>query len=87
MQEKEEEEESNTIGLWLGWIMAAIYMGGRLPQILLNVSSQKQEKEKPRFKEKKYMYPIFNIFNGCFFSLYQIKRESVEVCMQINTLF
>lgn len=30
--------EGNTYGLLLGWIMAAIYMGGRLPQIYLNVS-------------------------------------------------
>ncbi|THU72639.1 hypothetical protein C4D60_Mb04t14320 [Musa balbisiana] len=28
--------EGNTYGLLLGWIMAAIYMGGRLPQIYLN---------------------------------------------------
>lgn len=25
-------------GVWLGWAMAAIYMGGRIPQIVLNVS-------------------------------------------------
>lgn len=25
-------------GQWLGWLMAAIYMGGRIPQIVLNVS-------------------------------------------------
>ncbi|KAM0949965.1 hypothetical protein DsansV1_C05g0058411 [Dioscorea sansibarensis] len=31
------EMEINTMGLWLGWIMAAIYMGGRLPQIYLNI--------------------------------------------------
>ncbi|KAG9440875.1 hypothetical protein H6P81_021040 [Aristolochia fimbriata] len=29
--------ESNVYGLWLGWLMAAIYMGGRLPQIWLNI--------------------------------------------------
>uniref|UniRef100_A0A1D1YUT7 Protein RTC2 n=1 Tax=Anthurium amnicola TaxID=1678845 RepID=A0A1D1YUT7_9ARAE len=29
--------ESNPYGLWLGWIMATIYMGGRLPQIFLNI--------------------------------------------------
>ncbi|KAJ8486584.1 hypothetical protein OPV22_019069 [Ensete ventricosum] len=29
--------EENTYGLLLGWIMAAIYMGGRLPQIYLNI--------------------------------------------------
>lgn len=27
------------IGTFLGWAMAAIYMGGRLPQIYLNVSN------------------------------------------------
>lgn len=26
------------IGSYMGWAMAAIYMGGRLPQICLNVS-------------------------------------------------
>ncbi|XP_064959969.1 uncharacterized protein LOC135610009 isoform X2 [Musa acuminata AAA Group] len=29
--------EGNTYGLLLGWIMAAIYTGGRLPQIYLNI--------------------------------------------------
>ncbi|XP_020240898.1 seven transmembrane protein 1-like isoform X2 [Asparagus officinalis] len=29
--------EANTYGMILGWIMAAIYMGGRLPQIYLNI--------------------------------------------------
>ncbi|KAL6012403.1 hypothetical protein ACLOJK_002890 [Asimina triloba] len=33
---QEEGIESNPIGIWLGWLMAAIYMGGRLPQIFLN---------------------------------------------------
>ncbi|KAM0032165.1 hypothetical protein Hdeb2414_s0016g00472061 [Helianthus debilis subsp. tardiflorus] len=29
---------SNTVyGQWLGWMMAAIYMGGRIPQIVLNI--------------------------------------------------
>lgn len=30
--------EHSVFGQWLGWLMAAIYMGGRLPQIWLNVS-------------------------------------------------
>lgn len=29
--------EHSAFGQWLGWLMAAIYMGGRLPQIWLNV--------------------------------------------------
>nr|AAD12006.1 hypothetical protein [Arabidopsis thaliana] len=29
--------ESSRIGMFLGWAMAAIYMGGRLPQICLNM--------------------------------------------------
>lgn len=33
------ENSSSPLGTWLGWIMAAIYMGARLPQISLNVSS------------------------------------------------
>ncbi|KAJ0039888.1 hypothetical protein Pint_28205 [Pistacia integerrima] len=28
--------EHSVFGQWLGWLMAAIYMGGRLPQIWLN---------------------------------------------------
>ncbi|KAF5736073.1 vacuolar amino acid transporter YPQ1 isoform X1 [Tripterygium wilfordii] len=28
--------EHSAFGQWLGWLMAAIYMGGRIPQILLN---------------------------------------------------
>ncbi|CAN1324310.1 Probable vacuolar amino acid transporter YPQ1 [Linum perenne] len=28
---------SNAVGQWLGWLMAAIYMGGRIPQIWLNI--------------------------------------------------
>ncbi|GLJ24492.1 hypothetical protein SUGI_0467750 [Cryptomeria japonica] len=30
-------DSSSQLGTWLGWIMAAIYMGGRLPQIHLNI--------------------------------------------------
>lgn len=29
--------EHNAFGQWLGWLMAAIYMGGRIPQIVLNI--------------------------------------------------
>lgn len=29
--------EHNAVGQWLGWLMAAIYMGGRIPQIVLNI--------------------------------------------------
>ncbi|CAH8344682.1 unnamed protein product [Eruca vesicaria subsp. sativa] len=29
--------EHSALGQWLGWLMAAIYMGGRLPQIWLNI--------------------------------------------------
>ncbi|XP_044469215.1 lysosomal amino acid transporter 1 homolog [Mangifera indica] len=29
--------EHSVFGQWLGWLMAAIYMGGRLPQIWLNI--------------------------------------------------
>ncbi|KAJ8764469.1 hypothetical protein K2173_006209 [Erythroxylum novogranatense] len=29
--------EHNVYGQWLGWLMAAIYMGGRIPQIWLNI--------------------------------------------------
>ncbi|CAN1129259.1 Probable vacuolar amino acid transporter YPQ1 [Linum perenne] len=28
---------SSAVGQWLGWLMAAIYMGGRIPQIWLNI--------------------------------------------------
>lgn len=31
-------EAYHSIGTYLGWAMAVIYMGGRLPQICLNVS-------------------------------------------------
>ena len=31
------EMGSGTAGVWCGWLMAIIYMGGRLPQIYLNV--------------------------------------------------
>ncbi|KAF3439031.1 hypothetical protein FNV43_RR17306 [Rhamnella rubrinervis] len=30
-------ERTTVYGQWLGWMMAAIYMGGRLPQIWLNI--------------------------------------------------
>ncbi|CAH8392827.1 unnamed protein product [Eruca vesicaria subsp. sativa] len=29
--------ENSKIGMWMGWAMAVIYMGGRLPQICLNM--------------------------------------------------
>ncbi|KAG5535778.1 hypothetical protein RHGRI_023520 [Rhododendron griersonianum] len=36
----EQSTENNVYGQWLGWMMAAIYMGGRIPQIFLNVSNE-----------------------------------------------
>lgn len=33
----EQSMENNVYGQWLGWMMAAIYMGGRIPQIFLNI--------------------------------------------------
>ncbi|KAH6832158.1 PQ-loop repeat family protein / transmembrane family protein, partial [Perilla frutescens var. hirtella] len=33
----QESGSENVLGQWLGWMMAAIYMGGRLPQIWLNI--------------------------------------------------
>ncbi|XP_027361738.1 probable vacuolar amino acid transporter YPQ2 [Abrus precatorius] len=33
----QEQEMHSALGQWLGWFMAAIYMGGRLPQIWLNI--------------------------------------------------
>ncbi|MCO5595483.1 hypothetical protein L7F22_049526 [Adiantum nelumboides] len=33
----QEIEMGGSVGMWLGWMMAAIYMGGRLPQIFLNI--------------------------------------------------
>lgn len=33
----EQEMEHSAFGQWLGWLMAAIYMGGRIPQIWLNI--------------------------------------------------
>ncbi|XP_058228565.1 probable vacuolar amino acid transporter YPQ1 isoform X1 [Rhododendron vialii] len=34
---QEQSTEDNVYGQWLGWMMAAIYMGGRIPQIVLNI--------------------------------------------------
>ncbi|KAI8542349.1 hypothetical protein RHMOL_Rhmol08G0131800 [Rhododendron molle] len=34
---QEQSTENNVYGQWLGWMMAAIYMGGRIPQIFLNI--------------------------------------------------
>ncbi|XP_050110673.1 probable vacuolar amino acid transporter YPQ1 isoform X2 [Malus sylvestris] len=34
---QEHSVEHSALGQWLGWLMAAIYMGGRLPQICLNI--------------------------------------------------
>ncbi|CAI9763327.1 unnamed protein product [Fraxinus pennsylvanica] len=33
----QERDSENVYGQWLGWMMTAIYMGGRLPQIWLNI--------------------------------------------------
>ncbi|GAB4848891.1 hypothetical protein Ancab_003703 [Ancistrocladus abbreviatus] len=33
----EYEFKHSAFGQWLGWLMAAIYMGGRIPQIILNI--------------------------------------------------
>ncbi|GMP28242.1 hypothetical protein CsSME_00003870 [Camellia sinensis var. sinensis] len=35
--QQEQSMENNVYGQWLGWMMAAIYMGGRIPQIWLNI--------------------------------------------------
>ncbi|KAE8707717.1 PQ-loop repeat family protein / transmembrane family protein isoform 3 [Hibiscus syriacus] len=35
---QEHRMEHSAFGQWLGWLMAAIYMGSRIPQIWLNVS-------------------------------------------------
>lgn len=35
---QENSPQHSAVGQWLGWMMAAIYMGGRIPQILWNVS-------------------------------------------------
>ncbi|KAI8549734.1 hypothetical protein RHMOL_Rhmol06G0048300 [Rhododendron molle] len=32
-----ESDQEKALGEWLGWLMAAIYMGGRIPQIWLNI--------------------------------------------------
>ncbi|CAK9158743.1 unnamed protein product [Ilex paraguariensis] len=34
---QEHGAENGVVGQWLGWMMAAIYMGGRIPQIYLNI--------------------------------------------------
>ncbi|EOX91202.1 PQ-loop repeat family protein / transmembrane family protein isoform 9 [Theobroma cacao] len=34
---QEQSMEHSAFGQWLGWLMAAIYMGGRIPQIWLNI--------------------------------------------------
>ncbi|KAG8377721.1 hypothetical protein BUALT_Bualt08G0062200 [Buddleja alternifolia] len=34
---QEQKFQENAYGQWLGWLMAAIYMGGRIPQIWLNI--------------------------------------------------
>ncbi|GMI68882.1 hypothetical protein like AT4G36850 [Hibiscus trionum] len=34
---QEHSMEHSGLGQWLGWLMAAIYMGGRIPQIWLNI--------------------------------------------------
>ncbi|KAI9391985.1 hypothetical protein POPTR_006G025100v4 [Populus trichocarpa] len=39
----ENDIDGNVIGTFLGWSMAAIYMGGRLPQICLNIKRGKVE--------------------------------------------
>lgn len=36
----EDDDSGSGVGELLGWLMAAIYMGGRVPQIYLNVCSQ-----------------------------------------------
>ncbi|KAJ6380696.1 hypothetical protein OIU77_029569 [Salix suchowensis] len=39
----ENDNDGSGIGTFLGWSMAAIYMGGRLPQICLNIKRGKVE--------------------------------------------
>lgn len=47
---------SSTIGTLLGWGMAAIYMGGRLPQICLNVRISLSSKFLLLYSDNKVLY-------------------------------
>ncbi|KAJ8431579.1 hypothetical protein Cgig2_025621 [Carnegiea gigantea] len=52
--------EHNAFGQWLGWLMAAIYMGGRIPQIVLNIIMQfvyyKYWRKNSREEDQYYYY-------------------------------
>lgn len=49
MLKQEHGTTNDVVGQWLGWMMAAIYMGGRIPQIYLNVSRELKLKFKSNF--------------------------------------
>lgn len=86
MLKQEHGTTNDVVGQCLGWMMAAIYMGGRIPQIYLNVSREL----KLKFKSNVYMFILFCRFssysfiilavaNATFEFIAQIKRGSVEV--------
>lgn len=80
---------SMVYGQWLGWMMTAIYMGGRIPQIWLNVSPTNFVSWAlfclAIFAARTLIYMPFSslvvfIYSEiCCLLFYQIKRGSVEV--------
>lgn len=73
----------SALGQWLGWLMAAIYTGGRLPQIWLNVCAHFS-----------FLFPnlLIAFYFLCqiitdkvvYIIIGQIKRGSVEVIFDLN---
>ncbi|KAA0045876.1 putative vacuolar amino acid transporter YPQ1 [Cucumis melo var. makuwa] len=65
----QEHSSHSGFGQLLGWLMAAIYMGGRLPQIWLNVGIQ---------VSKLIVVLLLLYYSNLFILFGQIKRGSVE---------
>ncbi|KAH7849940.1 hypothetical protein Vadar_025330 [Vaccinium darrowii] len=71
-----EFDEEYALGEWLGWLMAAIYMGGRIPQIWLNIkrgsveNQETAESEGKMGEDDKYLGLLFKDVGGLISSGY-----------------
>ncbi|KAJ6408465.1 hypothetical protein OIU84_011725 [Salix udensis] len=80
----ENDNDGSGIGTFLGWSMAAIYMGGRLPQICLNIKRGKVEGLNPLM----FVFALVGKYHICSKILLQFvyfrysRRQAVEEKLQ-----
>ncbi|XP_057530248.1 probable vacuolar amino acid transporter YPQ3 isoform X1 [Amaranthus tricolor] len=69
---QEHSPQHSAVGQWLGWMMAAIYMGGRIPQILWNIKRGSVEGLNP------LMFVFALIANVAYVASILVRRPELE---------